>query len=157
MWKEEPVIPAEIIEHSVSALRPLAREKGLALLTDIDDTLSTVLGDRDRLTQVMINLLGNAVKFTGSGSVTCRVRRNHREMVISVIDTGKGISEREHEKLFEKYRRGTDVDQVEHIRGAGLGLSICKYIVEHHKGRLWVESALGKGSTFSFTIPIHGH
>lgn len=155
-WKEETVVPAEIIERSVHAVQPLLVEKGLELLMDMEDTLSVVRGDKARLTQVMINLLGNAVKFTDRGSVTCRLRRNHHEMVISVIDTGKGIMQDDHQRIFQKYQQGTtDADQCTTRTGAGLGLSICKHIVDHHQGRIWVESEVGKGSAFSFTIPIH--
>jgi signal transduction histidine kinase len=153
-WKLEPLVAAEIIERSVTAIKPLLREKGLALLMDIEDGFPPVIGDKDRLTQVMINLLANAVKFTKEGSVTCRLRRSNHEMVISVIDTGRGIAKEDHEKLFDKFQHKADIDVDGQNVGTGLGLSICKYIVEHHKGRIWVESEVGRGSTFSFTLPL---
>ena len=153
-WRLEPIVAAEIIERAASAIQPLLKEKALALLMDIENGSPTVIGDKDRLTQVMINLLANAVKFTKEGSVTCRLRKNNHEMVISVIDTGRGIAEEDYEKLFDKFQQKADVDVEDQNRGTGLGLAICKYIVEHHKGRIWVESEVGKGSTFSFTLPL---
>jgi signal transduction histidine kinase len=74
--------------------------------------------------------------------------------LISVIDTGRGIAEDDYEKLFDKFQQKADVDVDSQNTGTGLGLSICKYIVEHHKGRIWVESEVGRGSTFSFTLPL---
>ena len=153
-WKLEPLVAAEIVERAATAIRPLLREKGLAFLMDVEDGFPTVIGDRDRLTQVMINLLANAVKFTREGSVTCRLRRSNHELVISVIDTGRGVAEDDYEKLFDKFQQKGDVDAESQNRGTGLGLSICRYIVEHHRGRIWVESEVGRGSTFSFTLPL---
>jgi signal transduction histidine kinase len=130
------------------------REKDLALLMDVADGFPPVIGDKDRLTQVMINLLANAVKFTKEGSVTCRLRRSNHELVISVIDTGRGIAREDYGKLFDKFQQQADVAVDDQNKGTGLGLAICKYIVEHHKGRIWVESEIGRGSTFSFTLPL---
>ena len=154
VWKLEPLVAAEIIERATTAIRPLLREKDLALLMDVEDGFPNVIGDKDRLTQVMINLLANAVKFTKEGSVTCRLRKSNHELLISVIDTGRGIAEDDYEKLFDKFQQKADVDVDSQNKGTGLGLSICKYIVEHHKGRIWVESEVGRGSTFSFTLPL---
>jgi signal transduction histidine kinase len=153
-WKLEPLVAAEVIERAATAIRPLLREKDLALFMDVADGFPTVIGDKDRLTQVMINLLANAVKFTKEGSVTCRLRRSNHELVISVIDTGRGIAGGDYEKLFDKFQQKADVDVDAQNKGTGLGLAICKYIVEHHKGRIWVESEVGRGSTFSFTLPL---
>jgi len=154
VWRLEPFAAADIIERAVTAIRPLLREKGLALLMDVENGFPNIIGDKDRLTQVMINLLANAVKFTKEGSVTCRLRRSNHELVISVIDTGSGVAEDDYEKLFDKFQQKADVDVDNHNKGTGLGLSICKYIIEHHKGRIWVESEVGRGSTFSFTLPL---
>jgi signal transduction histidine kinase len=153
-WKLEPLVAAEIVERAANAIRPLLREKDLALFMDIEDGFPTVIGDKDRLTQVMINILANAVKFTKEGSVTCRLRRSKHELVVSVIDTGRGVAEEDYEKLFDKFQQKGDVNVDSQNKGTGLGLSICKYIVEHHKGRIWVESEVGRGSTFSFTLPL---
>lgn len=154
VWKLEPLAVTEIIERAVNAMQPLIREKGLALNMDVGDGFPTVIGDRDRLTQVMINLLGNAVKFTREGSVTCRLRKRYNELMVSVIDTGSGVAADDFEKLFDKFQRKAAVDLSNPNKGTGLGLSICKYIVEYHKGRIWVESEVGRGSSFSFTLPL---
>lgn len=153
-WRLEPLVASDIIERAATAIQPLLREKELALFMDIEDGSPAVIGDKDRLTQVMINLLANAVKFTKEGSVTCRLRKNNHEVVISVIDTGRGIAKEDYEKLFDKFQQKTDVDLEDQNKGTGLGLTICKYIVEYHKGRIWVESEIGKGSTFSFILPL---
>lgn len=156
IWKEEQFIPAEIIERAAGTLLPLMREKGIALHMDVGDGYPAVFGDKDRFTQVMINLLANAVRFTSRGSVTCRLRRNNHEAVISVIDTGSGIAQGEHERLFNKFQQSRESDAGGYKGGRGLGLVICKRIVEHHRGRIWFESEAGRGSTFSFTIPFSG-
>jgi signal transduction histidine kinase len=153
-WRLEPLVAAELIERAATAIRPLLKEKDLTMLMDIENGFPPVIGDKDRLTQVMINLLANAVKFTKEGSVTCRLRRSNHELVISVIDTGRGIAEEDYAKLFDKFQQKTGVDVDAQNKGTGLGLTICKYIVEHHKGRIWVESEVGRGSTFSFTLPL---
>jgi len=112
-----------------------------------------VTGDRDRLIQVVINLISNAVKFTNSGGVTCRAERRAGELVVSVIDTGLGIAPSDQPKVFERFKQVGDT-LTDKPKGTGLGLPICKEIVEHHAGRIWVESALGAGSTFSFSLPV---
>jgi CheY-like chemotaxis protein len=111
------------------------------------------IGDRDKLIQVVINLISNAVKFTDQGSVTCRVRQRGQEVVVNVIDTGMGIAQEDYPKVFEKFKQVGDT-LTNKPKGTGLGLPICKEIVEHHGGRIWVESEMGRGSTFSFTLPI---
>jgi len=111
------------------------------------------VGDGDRLVQVLINLFSNAIKFTAAGSVTCRAERVDGGIKLSVSDTGVGIAEADQSKLFERFRQVGDT-LTEKPKGTGLGLRICKEIVEHHGGRMWVESELGRGSTFSFTLPI---
>lgn len=112
------------------------------------------MGDRNRLLQVLINLISNVVKFTNSGCVTCRVKQQNNGVCISVIDTGIGIALADQPKVFEKFRQVGDT-LTDKPKGTGLGLPICKQIVEHHGGRIWVESEPGKGSTFSFLIPIY--
>ena len=94
------------------------------------------------------------MKFTEKGSVLCRARKINNEIIISVIDKGTGISDIDKEKIFEKFKQaGTTIKGKP--KGTGLGLPICKEIVKHHGGRIWVESELGKGSIFSFTIPCN--
>jgi signal transduction histidine kinase len=115
--------------------------------------LPFIVGDKDRLEQVVINLISNAIKFTDMGSVTCSVRKLENEIMISVIDTGMGIAEIDQGKVFEKFKQ-VGYNHTGKLNGTGLGLSICKQIAEHHGGRIWVESKPGKGSNFSFTLPI---
>ncbi|MHC4454530.1 MAG: sensor histidine kinase, partial [Planctomycetota bacterium] len=128
-------------------------ENELELIKDVEDGLPEVIGDEDRMQQVMINLISNAVKFTEKGSVTCRARKINDDIMISVIDTGLGISEGDQERIFEKFEQvGTALK--DKPKGTGLGLPICKEIVAHYDGSIWVKSELGKGSNFSFTLPI---
>ncbi len=151
-WKMEPTSVGEIIKRATAIASSSFEQNKLELIKDIEDVLPTVMGDKNRLEQVMINLISNAVKFTEKGSVTCRARRINNEIMISVIDTGTGVSEVNQERIFEKFGQLRDTI-ADRPRGTGLGLPICKKIVEHHGGRIWVESEPGKGSTFSFTLP----
>lgn len=152
-WKKEPISVADIIQQATSATFALFETKSLKLFKDIDDELFEVAGDRDRLIQVVINLISNAVKFTIEGSVTCRAKRTESEVIISIIDTGAGISSADQKLVFEKFKQVGD-SLTDKPKGTGLGLPICKQIVEYHGGRIWVESELGKGSKFSFSLPI---
>ena|GEM_PF-448325 len=169
-WKMQPLSMAEIIERATAATMALFEQKRLTLIKEVEERLPEVVGDKDRLIQVVINLLSNAMKFTERGSVTCRVKQRSvgatgwsplpaegeipNTIVVSVIDTGVGIAELDREKVFEKFKQMGDT-LTDKPKGTGLGLPICKQIVEHHGGRIWVESELGKGSNFSFTLPIH--
>ena len=101
----------------------------------------------------MINLISNAVKFTDSGTITCRAERRGGELVVSVIDTGVGIAPSDQPKVFERFKQVGDT-LTDKPKGTGLGLPICKEIVEHHGGRIWVDSEIGKGSMFSFSLPL---
>jgi signal transduction histidine kinase len=132
----------------------MVKEKGLSLHIESGDGFPQIVGDKDRLTQVMVNLIANAVKYTDEGVITCRLIVSDQEIIISVIDTGMGVPLEERDKLFEKYHQVKKADAKDLNSGTGLGLAICKHIVEYHQGRIWVESELGKGSTFSFTLPL---
>lgn len=152
-WNMEPLSVAEVIERATSSTTALFEQTGLRLIKDIEAGLPEIQGDHDRLIQTVINLISNAVKFTGEGSVTCRVRKKGGMVTVSVIDTGMGIAREDQEKIFEKFKQVGDT-LTDKPKGTGLGLPISKQIVEHHGGRIWVESELGKGSIFSFTLPI---
>ena len=152
-WKMEPVSAAEIIERAATATSALFENKGLTLIQNMEDGLPEIAGDRDRLIQVVINLISNAVKFTDKGTITCRALRRDDNVVVSVIDMGMGIAEEDLPKVFEKFKQVGDT-LTDKPKGTGLGLPICKEIVEHHGGNIWAESEPGKGSTFSFTLPI---
>ena len=151
-WEMEPTSVAEVIKRATAIASSSFEENGLELIKDIEDRLPKVVGDENRIQQVIINLISNAVKFTEKGSITCRARKINNEIMISVIDTGTGISKSDHVKIFEKFKQ-TSIPLKDKVKGTGLGLAICKEIVEHHGGRIWVESEQGKGSVFSFTLP----
>ncbi|MBF0505805.1 MAG: PAS domain S-box protein [Nitrospirae bacterium] len=152
-WKYELVSLSEIVERSVAAISSLFDRSGLELAKEIEEGLPAVYADRDKLIQVMINLMSNAVKFTSKGTVTCRAVRSGEEIIVSVSDSGIGISEEDQPKVFEKFKQVGDT-LTDKPKGTGLGLPISKHIVEHHGGRIWVESESGKGSTFYFTVPV---
>ena len=152
-WKDEPVSVKEVIEHSVAATASLFSRSGLSFSAEVQEDLPEIRGDRDRLVQVFINLISNAVKFTEQGGVTCRAVREGDEIVVSLTDTGIGIPPEYHAAIFDKFRQIGDT-LTDKPTGTGLGLPICKQIVEHNGGRIWVESGQGKGSSFFFTLPL---
>ena len=110
-------------------------------------------GDGRRLTQVLINLVGNAIKFTDAGEVVITAGAADGSFLLSVRDTGPGISAADQAKLFQEFQQA-DNAITRKKGGTGLGLAICKRIVEMHGGKIWVESKLGQGSTFAFTVPV---
>lgn len=162
-WKFETIDIVAMLEHSIAVTSSLLESKGLRLTREIQRDLYHVEGDPDRLLQVMINLMSNAVKFTEKGVVTVRARKIKSHPVgaqdsgefieISVIDSGIGISEEDRTKVFDKFKQVGNT-LTDRPRGTGLGLPICKQIVEHHGGTISVESETGKGSKFSFTLPV---
>ena len=154
MWRMETLSVLDLVDRATTATRPLVAEKGLALHIESDNGFPHIVGDKDRLTQVLINLIANAVKYTDEGTVTCRLKISDNQIVVSVIDTGTGIPQDECEKLFDKFHQSTHDGARVRDKGTGLGLTICKHIVEYHKGRIWIESDLGKGSAVSFTLPL---
>lgn len=154
-WHVVNVSVHQIVDQATAATASLFAQKQLALIRRIEPDLPDVPGDHDRLVQVVINLLSNAVKFTTTGSVTCRVRRVDSQVVTSVIDTGIGIAATDLDKVFDEFVQVGD-PLTDHPQGTGLGLPICRQIVESHGGRIWVESVPGNGSTFSFSLPLAG-
>lgn len=131
---------------------PLAEQKGLALRLDIDERIGLVSADRTRLRQVLWNIVGNAVKFTDHGGITVTIRPENGDVLFCISDTGIGIAPENLPRIFDHFSQ-VEGTQRPSIGGTGLGLSISKSLVELHGGRLWVESRLGEGSTFHFTIP----
>jgi signal transduction histidine kinase/DNA-binding response OmpR family regulator len=152
-WKMEPMVISEVIDRAMAATSALFDQKGLEPVKDIQINLPIMTGDKDRLIQVVINLISNAVKFQDQGSIVCKVKQTDNYITVSVIDQGMGISEEDRPKVFEKFKQVGDT-LTDKPKGTGLGLPISKEIVEHHGGTIWVESELGKGSTFSFMLPI---
>jgi PAS domain S-box-containing protein len=153
-WQMLPIDPTELLDWATTSTAALFETNGLQLITEIEPGLPQVVGDRNRLLQVLINLISNAIKFTEFGSITCRIKQQNNAICISIIDTGVGITPEDQPKVFEKFRQVGDT-LTDKPKGTGLGLPICKQIVEHHGGRIWVESRPGEGSTFSFIIPIY--
>jgi signal transduction histidine kinase/DNA-binding response OmpR family regulator len=155
-WNMGKTSVGDVIERAISATSSLFDAKKLELVRNIAPDLPEVNGDQDRLIQVVINLISNAVKFTDGGSITLSARLEGEEIVVGVTDSGIGIAPGDQQKVFEKFKQVGDT-LTDKPKGTGLGLPICKEIVEYHGGRIWVESEPGKGSTFSFTLPIIGH
>ena len=149
------VTVSDVIERAIAATASLFEAKKLNLVRAIEPDLPPITGDQDRLIQVVINLISNAIKFTDAGSVTCAAGLHGGELVVSVTDSGIGIAPGDQPKVFEKFKQVGDT-LTDKPKGTGLGLPICREIVEYHGGRIWVESEPGKGSTFSFTLPISG-
>lgn len=150
-----PVNPRELLTGSMQVVAPMAGEKGIPILLDVPDNIPCVIGDPNQLTQVLVNLLNNAVKFTMAGEITLSVRVRDNYAEFSVADTGEGIFPEEKEAIFDEFYRISD-NIPNRPKGSGLGLSISKKIVEYHHGSIGVESEPGKGSTFFFTIPLAG-
>ena len=142
----------QTLERGVVVVRERASDDGVSVVVAADPDADIVEGDERRIQQVIFNLLSNAVKFTPEGgAVDVSTARENGEVKVSVSDTGPGIAPEDHERLFDEFMQGdAGIDQRE---GTGLGLALSKRLVELHGGRLWVESALGHGSTFVFTLP----
>jgi signal transduction histidine kinase/HAMP domain-containing protein len=143
----------DVIQTVFTSVEALAAEKNLDLKVKVSDVLKTGKGDEQRIAQVILNLLGNAIKFTDQGKVVVEATVFDESFLISVSDTGPGLSEADQKNVFDEFRQA-DGSSTRAKGGTGLGLSISKKIVEMHGGRIWVDSILGKGSTFSFTLPV---
>jgi len=143
----------DIAQTVRSTLEPLAADKKLAFKLELAPALPPGHGDGRRLTQVLINLVGNAIKFTDAGEVAIKADANNGSFYVSVRDTGPGISAADQAKLFQEFQQA-DNAITRKKGGTGLGLAISKRIIEMHGGRIWVESQPGQGSTFTFTLPV---
>jgi signal transduction histidine kinase len=142
-----------VVETVFTAVEQLAKEKKLALTLDVAADLPRGHGDERRLTQVLLNLAGNAIKFTDEGEVTIEVSAANGSFEVAVRDTGPGISAADQTKLFQEFQQA-DNSITRKKGGTGLGLVISKRIIEMHGGRIWLESVVGQGSTFSFLLPV---
>ena len=172
-WSRDEIPFQEIIDTAVNGMQTLSLQKNLPIRVDVQDLPPVVTVDRDRMVQVMTNLLGNALKFTSEGEIVVRARcidgqadqapaalrslktsdAPDQWLWISVEDTGVGIPPEKFSQVFEKFKQISNTLGYA-ARGTGLGLPICREIVEQHGGRIWVESTVGVGSIFSFVIPV---
>ena len=158
-WKTQPVSLESAVRTALTSAQPMIKKENLELILEISPNLPMVLCDADRVVQVMTNLLGNAIKFTPEGGkisikVLPKTDEAGKAMVqVSIADTGLGIAEENFQKIFENFGQVGDILK-DRPKGTGLGLPICKKIIEHYGGKIWVESQLGKGSTFCFTLPV---
>lgn len=146
---------AEILNEIIEDMRPAVEKKNLKLITKIPEDLPNIMGDRHRLSQVLKNLIGNALKFTDNGYISITARKEKDHILIAIEDTGIGISKDEIKKIFNKFYQAYSGDDRKN-EGVGLGLFICREIIKKHNGEIWAESQLGKGSTFFIKLPyIH--
>lgn len=146
---------SEVIDRAVLVVRPLAERKSLNLYVEVPDNLPEVYGDGNRIAQVVVNLLSNAARYTEQGSITVRVRQEADEAIVSVADTGEGIAEEDKLLVFEPFCQGySGTRRSGSGGGSGLGLSISKQFIDLHGGRIWLDSQLGEGSTFYFSLPL---
>ncbi len=150
----EPLEIGAIIEEVIFQLTPLFKNKKQSLKIEIIDPLPQVTADRDKIEQVLLNLLSNANKFSPTGSIiTLQAKETGDRIVVEVKDSASAITDEEKDKLFDLYYRGGNIDEQQRIPGLGLGLAISKRLVELHQGKIWVESEPGKGNTFIFSLP----
>jgi signal transduction histidine kinase/Na+/proline symporter len=153
-WHLGELDPREVVEHAVSTTRQLFEDRSVALDVRLPAAIPTVVADRDRLVQVLLNLLSNAAKYgcERGGRVTVSLQVLPDHVRIDVKDDGPGIAPADQERIFQKFRQSGDT-AADRPGGTGLGLAISREIIQRFGGQLWVESALGRGSTFSFTVP----
>ena len=143
----------DVVQNVFTAVESLATEKKLALKIELPPNLPVAQGDERRLTQVLLNLVGNAIKFTDTGEVAIKAAKSNGSYTVSVRDTGPGIDKANQSKIFEEFQQA-DNSATKKKGGTGLGLAIAKRIVEMHGGHIWVESKPGEGATFSFSVPL---
>ena len=152
-WRNEPIDLRELIAHAVQTTHELFRERGAVVEVEQPELVPALHADRDRLLQVLLNLLSNAAKFVpeGRGRVVVRLSTDARAATIEIRDNGPGIAPEQQQLVFEKFRQGGDAQH--RPQGTGLGLPISRQIVEHFGGRMWLKSVPGQGATFGFDLP----
>jgi len=149
----ERVDARQLLHGIADDMAVVVSNNGQSLVVALPPFLPLVWADKERLRQVVLNLLINASKFTPEGGkITLKAKEKDASLVVEIQDTGPGIPEEEQQRLFQPYHR--QITDREHLSGLGLGLALCKYLVELHSGKIWVESQVGKGSTFGFSIPL---
>jgi len=155
-WSVASLNLAEVIKDAVASTRQLIQDKNIKINLDIDPRIPSVAGDRDRLVQVLVNLISNAVKFceASRGDITVRLRTKAAHLLIQVEDNGIGIKPENLNRIFEPFHQIKNPTRGRPV-GTGIGLTITKRIIDFHHGRIWAESTSGQGATFSFTLPIN--
>jgi signal transduction histidine kinase len=146
-----------LARSAVAYLSPLAAERKITVDTDFESELPMVEIDNEKIRRVLINFLDNAIKFAPDGSnvILCALYQRTEDVVVcSVMDKGPGIPKDFHAKIFDRFAQVRSGPAATHRRGSGLGLAFCKLAIEAHGGKVWVESELGQGSTFLFTLPV---
>lgn len=151
-WNMDEINVERLALETARTYLPMMERHNLRFITDVDSKLPSIQGDWDRLSQVVANLLDNAMKFTRKGQVTLTVSNVGCDVLIAVTDTGSGIALQHQSDIFEKFHQVGEI-LTDKPRGSGLGLSICREIIEHHHGRIWVESEAGRGSRFVVALP----
>ncbi|MFH1394745.1 MAG: hybrid sensor histidine kinase/response regulator [Candidatus Omnitrophota bacterium] len=144
-----------IIQGVVDNQKPVAEEHGLFLRAQLDEKIPKIKIDTDRITQVLDNLINNAIKFTSQGGITVTSEMNclKKQVIVCVADTGMGISEKDIPELFKKFKQLVQ-PSTQDVKGTGLGLVICKEIIRQHGGEIWVKSSIKNGSSFCFSLPV---
>ena len=157
-WNDDEISNAEdLINQSAASVYSLFKDNDrVSLSIDTSNGLknTAIKADREKIMQVIINLLSNAFKFTEKGAVTLKTEKDGINLKISVIDTGLGIPQDELNSIFDKFKQLSNKQMTDKPKGTGLGLYICRQIVEHYGGKIWAESRIGKGSVFSFILPV---
>jgi signal transduction histidine kinase len=144
------VVLQEILRATAQLFDDLVKRRGLRLTLDLPEAPARLIGDRDRLQQVFVNLVSNAAKFTRAGGIRVRLAQDGDAYQVEVADTGPGIAPEDLERIFDKFEQvGSQAEE-----GSGLGLPIARDLVELHRGRLWAESRLGHGSRFIVRLPL---
>jgi two-component system, OmpR family, aerobic respiration control sensor histidine kinase ArcB len=147
-----PVDPENILREVVKYMEPFSKNNGQSLVLNLPDKMSIIIADEDRVKQVLFNLISNSIKYSSQdGEIKISAFEKDKELVIEITDQGRGMTENEQEKLFEPYYR---IEGNEKLSGLGLGLALSKRLIELQNGRIWAKSQKGKGSTFTFTLPI---
>ena len=154
-WNMRPVFLQDVIHRGIAATSALFEQKNLVLKKNIPQDLPIIKADEDKLIQVIINLLSNAVKFTDKGTVSIEAYQDKGQLIFEVQDTGIGVAEEDRHKIFERFRQAGDT-LTDKPQGTGLGLPICREIIEHHGGIIWMKSEFNVGSSFFFSLPILG-
>ncbi|MDD5428709.1 MAG: HAMP domain-containing sensor histidine kinase [Candidatus Omnitrophica bacterium] len=147
----------EDIENAINIFSDLAKVNQVAISFEPDRTVKTIIADRQKILNVLTNLISNAIKFShNGGAVTVSTTRHNSDkgfVQVKIKDTGIGIDKKDHDKLFRSFQQ-IDSSLTRKFAGSGLGLAICKRIIELHKGKIWVESEAGRGSVFVFILPV---